>query len=100
MGLETLWPHALGLLVWGAAGSLFGRRARRFDRFLGVWWLLELASYFVLSPWPFRSDVVTVEGQARPLPAAGRFADEAAMRAWLEAPQRTTFHARVMADAS
>jgi hypothetical protein len=55
---------------------------------------------FILSPWPFRSDAVTVEGEARPLPAAGRLADEAAMRAWLKAPQRTTFHARLMADAS
>jgi hypothetical protein len=55
---------------------------------------------FTLSPWPFRSEVVTVEGEARPLPAAGRFADEAAMRAWLEAPQRTAFHARLMRDAS
>ena len=55
---------------------------------------------FVLSPWPFRSDVVTVEGEARPLPAAGRFADEAAMRSWLAAPQRTTFHARLVADAA
>ncbi|MGB7975053.1 MAG: DUF3891 family protein, partial [Roseiarcus sp.] len=35
---------------------------------------------FVLSPWPFRKDVLTVEGEARPLPAAGRFDNEAAMR--------------------
>jgi hypothetical protein len=54
---------------------------------------------FTLSPWPFRSEVVTVEGEARPLPADGRFSDEAAMRTWLEAPQRTAFHARLMAKA-
>src|SRR6202142_462581 len=28
---------------------------------------------FVLSPWPLRTDVLTVEGEARPLPAAGGF---------------------------
>jgi hypothetical protein len=55
---------------------------------------------FILSPWPFRAEVVTVEGEARPLPAEGRFADEAAMQAWLKVPQRTTFHARLMADMS
>lgn len=51
---------------------------------------------FILSPWPFRADVVTVEGEARPLPADGRFASEAAMRAWLSAPERTMFQARLM----
>jgi hypothetical protein len=55
---------------------------------------------FILSPWPFRTEIVTVEGEARVLPAEGRFADQAAMRAWLEAPQRTTFHARLTAGAS
>jgi hypothetical protein len=55
---------------------------------------------YILSPWPFRAPVVTVEGEARPLPAEGRLADEAAMRAWLDAPQRTAFHARLRRDAS
>jgi hypothetical protein len=50
---------------------------------------------FVLSPWPFRHDALTVEGEARPLPAAGRFDDEAAMRAWLTSPRRTAFRARL-----
>jgi Protein of unknown function (DUF3891) len=50
---------------------------------------------FVLSPWPFRKDVLTVEGEARPLPSSGRFADEAAMRTWLRSPERTAFHARL-----
>jgi len=53
---------------------------------------------FTLSPWPFRADVVTVEGEARPLPAAGRFADEAAMRAWFKSAERTAFHARLVAE--
>jgi hypothetical protein len=51
---------------------------------------------FVLSPWPFRTAVVTVEGEGRPLPSTGRFADEAAMQAWLSAPQQVTFSARLM----
>ena len=51
---------------------------------------------FVLSPWPFRTEVVAVEGEARPLPAEGRFRCEADMRAWLSAPKRTEFHARLM----
>lgn len=51
---------------------------------------------FTLSPWPFRGDVVAVEAEARALPAGGRFANEAAMRAWLAAPQRMAVHARLM----
>ena len=51
---------------------------------------------FILSPWPFRTEVVAVEGEARPLPAEGRFLREADMRAWLLAPKRTEFHARLM----
>jgi Protein of unknown function (DUF3891) len=51
---------------------------------------------FVLSPWPFRTEVVAVEGEARPLPAEGRFRCEADMRAWLSAPKRTEFRARLM----
>jgi hypothetical protein len=50
---------------------------------------------FVLSPWPFRKDVLMVEGEARRLPASGRFADEAAMRTWLQSPERAVFHARL-----
>jgi hypothetical protein len=53
---------------------------------------------FTLSPWPFKADVVTVEGEARPLPAAGRFANEAEMRQWLPMPERTAFHARLAAS--
>jgi hypothetical protein len=50
---------------------------------------------FTLSPWPFRTEVVAVEGEARPLPAEGRFSSEAHMRAWLSAPKRTEFRARL-----
>ncbi len=55
---------------------------------------------FVLSPWPFRKDVLTVEGEARPLPAAGRFDNEAAMRAWLKSPERRVFRARLMSESA
>jgi hypothetical protein len=55
---------------------------------------------FVLSPWPFAVDVIDVEGPARPLPAEGRFADEAAMRHWLAASERRTFTARLRSPAS
>ena len=51
---------------------------------------------FVLSPWPLKQDVLTVEGEARRLPAAGRFADEATMRTWLQSPKRAVFRARLM----
>ena len=50
---------------------------------------------FVLSPWPFRDSALIFEGEARPLPSEGRFADEAAMRSWLAAPERVTFAARL-----
>jgi hypothetical protein len=50
---------------------------------------------FVLSPWPFRASELAVEGEARPLPPAGRFPDEDAMKAWLKSPERVAFRARV-----
>jgi Protein of unknown function (DUF3891) len=55
---------------------------------------------FVLSPWPLRTDVLTVEGEARPLPATGRFDDEAAMRTWLKSSERTVFRARLMSKSA
>jgi hypothetical protein len=55
---------------------------------------------FVLSPWPLTKDVLTVEGEARPLPARGRFADEADMRAWLKSPERAVFSARLMSKSA
>ena len=38
---------------------------------------------FALSPWPFRTNELVVEGEARPLPNTGRLADELAMRNWM-----------------
>jgi len=50
---------------------------------------------FVVSPWPFRVNELVVEGVARPLPSAGRFSDEGAMRTWLASPDRVNFSARL-----
>jgi hypothetical protein len=50
---------------------------------------------FVLSPWPFRTNELVVEGEARPLPPAGRFSDEDAMKTWLASPERVAFRARL-----
>jgi hypothetical protein len=36
-----------------------------------------------------------MEGEARPLPSAGRFADENAMKTWLALPGRVNFSARL-----
>jgi hypothetical protein len=55
---------------------------------------------FVLSPWPFRKDVVDVEGEARRLPAARRFDNEAAMRIWLKSPERAVFRARLLSESA
>jgi Protein of unknown function (DUF3891) len=48
---------------------------------------------FVLSPWPFRTNELVAEGEARPLP--GRLSDELAMRNWMASPNRVTFRARL-----
>jgi hypothetical protein len=50
---------------------------------------------FIVSPWPFHVNELVVEGEARPLPSAGRFSDEGAMRTWLALPQRVNFSARL-----
>lgn len=49
---------------------------------------------FTLAPWPFRGGAVTVACEARPM-RDGRFADEAAMRAWFASPERVTFQAQL-----
>ena len=54
---------------------------------------------FILSPWPFHVDVVTVEGEARPLPAEDRFSDEVGMRTWLASPERVVFRARLVSPS-
>jgi hypothetical protein len=50
---------------------------------------------FVLSPWPFRTSELVVEGEARPLPERGRFSDEIVMRSWMASPDRVVFRARL-----
>jgi hypothetical protein len=50
---------------------------------------------FVLSPRPFRTNELVVEGEARPLPDTGRLSDELAMRNWMASPNRVAFHARL-----
>jgi hypothetical protein len=50
---------------------------------------------FILSPWPFRVNELMVEGEARPLPAKGRFSDEDAMKTWFASPERVVFRARL-----
>ena len=50
---------------------------------------------FTFSPWLSCADAITSEGEARPLPPEGRFADEAAMRAWFASLERVTFRARL-----
>jgi len=55
----------------------------------------EDATEFTLSPWPFRIEAIVMQGEARPMPDTGRFVDEAAMRAWLAAPERMAFRARL-----
>ena len=56
----------------------------------------ESAAEFTLSPWPFKGEALVVEGEARAMPEAGKFADEAELRAWLAAPERVVFRARLM----
>jgi hypothetical protein len=48
-----------------------------------------------LSPWPFTGGAFEIEGEGRPLPEGGRFADEAEMRAWIASPARATFRTRL-----
>jgi Protein of unknown function (DUF3891) len=50
---------------------------------------------FVLSPWPFRTNEVVAEGEARPLPSTGRLTDELAMRNWMASPNRVIFRTRL-----
>lgn len=52
---------------------------------------------FTLSPWPFARERVEIEGEGLRLPAAGRFADEAAFRVWRETAPRATFAVKLSA---
>lgn len=51
---------------------------------------------FGLDPWPFASNTLTMEIEARTLPAPGRFADDAAMQLWLADPARTILQRRLI----
>ncbi len=46
---------------------------------------------FTLDPWPFRANELRLDGEGRPLPPAGRFADEGEMRRWLKTASHQTF---------
>lgn len=48
-----------------------------------------------LKPWPFKGGAFAMEGEGRLMPEAGRFADEAEMRAWQASPRRATFRTRL-----
>ena len=48
-----------------------------------------------LAPWPFKGGAFVIEGEGRPMPESGRFADEAALREWIASPRRATFRARL-----
>ncbi len=48
-----------GMLI-ASAGRLFRRPDGGMDRFLVLWWLAEVAGYFVLSPWPAARRVMGV----------------------------------------
>jgi hypothetical protein len=50
---------------------------------------------FVLSPWPFQTNELAVEGEARRLPKTGRLSNEAAMRHWMASLDRVVFRARL-----
>ncbi|MDE3177383.1 MAG: hypothetical protein KGM15_14875, partial [Pseudomonadota bacterium] len=65
----------------GEAGAVRLREAAAFD--------------LRLSPWPFRGEAFVIEGEGRPLPAGGRFADEAEMRRWIASPRREAFQTRL-----
>ena len=52
----------------------------------------------VVEPWPFQTNSVALEVEGRPLPPAGRFADSAAMQAWLAEPARRVLQCRLEQD--
>ena len=51
---------------------------------------------FSLSPWPLGVASLLLEAEAMPLPAAGRFPDEAAMRAWHRTAPRVAFQVELV----
>ena len=82
---------ALSLAVCGALRTPVGLEGPD-----GVVRLSEAAPFDLrLAPWPFRGEALTIEGEGRPLPSGGRFADETAMRRWIDSPRRETFQTRL-----
>ncbi len=51
---------------------------------------------FTLSPWPLDVPALALEAEALPLPEAGRFRDEDAMRAWHQETPRLRFRVRLV----
>ncbi len=49
---------------------------------------------FTLSPWPFRTDTLTLEAEGRIIPG-GVFADEGGMRSWFSSSERLRFLVRL-----
>ena len=68
----------------------------RADSMRGMRLLSTGVGEFTLAPWPFRGEVLVVEAEGRVLPASGRFADEAAMRAWHISAERVVVRARLV----
>ena len=68
-----------------------GMRPIRLDR---------IGERFSLHPWPFRTDLVTLELEARPLPASGRFPNSEAMHAWHAGPERETLRVELVPGAA
>ena len=56
----------------------------------------DRAGTMTVDPWPFQTDFVAIEVEARPLPPAGRFVDSASMRAWMAEPARRTLQSRLV----
>ena len=79
---ELRTPLTLEVPVLGG-----GTRGIRLDR--------DAAGVFLLDPWPFAAAALTLELEARPLPEAGRFADEASMREWHRGPARAVLRVRL-----
>jgi hypothetical protein len=55
----------------------------------------ERSFEFIVSPWPFRTMEIVIEGEGRSLPGEGRFADEPSFRRWWASPERARFSARL-----
>jgi hypothetical protein len=92
------FADALSLALCGELTAPLALEARRRNGDRAAMQLVAApgrAFAFALDPWPFAADLLVLEGEARRLPPEGRFDSEAAMRAWLARPERTTFRAEL-----